>query len=975
MTADRRSFVFQVLFLFCILIFTSPALFGQQLSHRQGELIVLFRNNYNAKNISHLRSSSKSVWNHLYPARQLGGCWNIWLLKFDHSRYAAPELLRDLHADDRVLLAQRNHLIQYRVKPDDPFFALQWHHFNDGSSGGVADADFDTDMAWDLCTGDLTENKDSIVICIIDDGLETVHEDLSENMWKNYGELAGNGVDDDQNGYIDDFLGWNTFNQNDIFESGKHGTAVTGLAAARGNNQTGISGVSWHSRIMFVAGGGDEANAIESYSYPLYFRRLYNQTHGRKGAFVVVTNTSWGADLVKAEDAPVWCAVYDSLGKEGILNVASTTNQNLDVDIEGDMPTTCTSNFLLTTTNITDANVKKVNAGYGKKSIDIGSYGESTYSTYINNSYRFFGGTSAAAPQVTGAIGLLYSLSCSNLDELALSDPPKAALEAKNLILKSIKPNASLKDITLTGGVMNVFNAISQVSPLLVEVQNSQQIKISWQEPAILPIQFRYRKAGNFQWKDTSIYSGKHLILTGLESCTDYELQFKNLCPRNSENYSAVQNIKSAGCCDPIQNVKIFKLSATAVELAYTDPSSVNELTAYLRKAGTTRWDTFRISTHSGNLNFSQLESCTAYELLVYSFCNGKLTELPANYTFTTNGCESCTSMDYCRRFRPSSELEWLHAIEIDQLSFISGNNAGYGNYVGTNQQWIFEKSKNYTIVLKAGYLSDTSTMVAAAWIDWNQDGIFDDVENIAIPTLQFKYRIQYNFNLPANARSGWTRMRVMLKFAEFSSATPLACFQSLEFGEYEEYCVYISNGLCSGIQSVTLTDIQKQSVQLLVSDHPTNDFIYAYRKLYSGDWVEGSSRSRIIQLNDLDSCSKYQFQIAARCLNEQSSFYDVYFSTRGTDCFVSTDEFNPIDGIKLYPNPCSDQLHVLQNEAKKIEHIDILDLRGKRYRLQTKINAKDHYTIETGPLPSGYYITLIHYKDGSHLARRFVKF
>ncbi|MBK9108304.1 MAG: hypothetical protein IPM92_07975 [Saprospiraceae bacterium] len=94
---------------------------------------------------------------------------------------------------------------------------------------------------------------------------------------------------------------------------------------------------------------------------------------------------------------------------------------------------------------------------------------------------------------------------------------------------------------------------------------------------------------------------------------------------------------------------------------------------------------------------------------------------------------------------------------------------------------------------MKTGHLSDTSTMVAAAWIDWNQDGLFDDAENYAVPTLQFKYQINYSLTIPTNARSGWTRMRVILKFAEFSSSTPLACFQPLEFGEYEEYCVYIS--------------------------------------------------------------------------------------------------------------------------------------------------------------------------------------
>ncbi|MBK9108303.1 MAG: hypothetical protein IPM92_07970 [Saprospiraceae bacterium] len=191
------------------------------------------------------------------------------------------------------------------------------------------------------------------------------------------------------------------------------------------------------------------------------------------------------------------------------------------------MPTTCISEYLLATTNVTDQNVKKVNAGYGKTSIDIGAYGESTYSTYINNSYRFFGGTSAAAPQVTGTVGLLYSLPCSHLDELALTEPAKAALEVKSIIMQSVKSNASLNGITVSGGVLNVFNAINKTSPIQIQSIATDQLECSWREPAIYPIQFRYRKLGQTLWKDTIIYQGNAIIFTKLESCTDYELQIK----------------------------------------------------------------------------------------------------------------------------------------------------------------------------------------------------------------------------------------------------------------------------------------------------------------------------------------------------------------------------------------------------------------------------------------------------------------
>lgn len=950
---------------------------SQSLTYRPGEVIVLYKGSnppvvWQALTSRNAKFSTVPV---LHRVKSLGSCWNIWLYRYDASRLTFEQIRQLLAEDSNVIGFQRNKLLTMRKEPNDPFFALQWYHKNDGSTGGMVNADFDSDLAWNLTTGGVTESGDTIVICVIDEGLEIEHEDIFPNLWFNRAEIPGNGVDDDQNGYTDDYRGWNTFKNSDVFDPGKHGTAVCGLAAAKGNNGKGISGMAWDTRLMFVQGGGDEANAIESYAYPLLFRRLYNQTKGKKGAFVVATNSSWGADLGKPEDSPLWCAIYDSLGKEGILNVASTTNQNIDVDVEGDLPTTCPSDYLITTTNITDLNLKKSAAGYGNKSIDLGAYGESTYSTYVNNSYRFFGGTSAAAPQVTGAIGLLYSLPCSALDQLALSFPSAAAKEAKRLLMESVKPNASLKEITVSGGVLNSFDALMRVFPFKISKPDIQTLSLTGIETELqFPFNVRYRKLGDSSWIVKLFTNGNQFDLTGLETCTEYELQFKNACPRWSQLYSPTRIFRTGGCCDPIENIQVLHNAGETVVFQYQDAAQGTRLTALIRKEGEIKWDSILFPNNNSLFTLSYLDPCTRYELFLFSYCNGKPSYPSQSYFFTTSGCFSCSDQDYCRRYRPSSELEWLHSLSLNQISFISGNNQGYGNFVGTNHQWTLEKSKHYTIQLNAGYLSDTSSMVAGAWIDYNQDGQFDDAENFALPAIKFTGSIQFDFQIPLSVPSGWTRMRIAIKFAEFSSTAPLACFQSLEFGEYEDYCVLITDAICPPVQDFIFSNLQNDKVQVLASPYPSNQYEYAFRKLYEPYWVVGSSNSRLIQLSGLDSCTRYEFKLKGVCNRMTSQSLNKYFTTTGTGCIVQNETVQrPI--LSVYPNPARDYLMIKFVDLPLSLKYRCISAQGLHFSLNPLVQSLNkQQLISIDHLPSGYYILQCFAESGITYNYSFIK-
>ena len=330
----------------------------------------------------------------LHPERKVAALLNIWLLTTGKDEFSERTALEWLRRQPEVRAAQYNHLLEERLSPpeltpNDPLFGLQWQHLNTGSGGGTANADFDSDLAWDISTGGLTPEGDTIVIAIIDGGIEYTHEDLTGNMWRNRQEIPGDSIDNDGNGYTDDFLGWNVYSQTDHITglATGHGTPVSALAGAKGNNGKGVAGVNWDVRLMFVAGNSQESAILSAYDYVLNARKRYNDSNGQQGAFVVAINCSWGITFGQPSEAPLWCAAFDSLGAAGIIGVAATANMALDVDVVGDLPTACPSNYLISVTSLTNTDQKAANAAWGAQSIDLGAYGKDVYTAGINNSY------------------------------------------------------------------------------------------------------------------------------------------------------------------------------------------------------------------------------------------------------------------------------------------------------------------------------------------------------------------------------------------------------------------------------------------------------------------------------------------------------------------------------------------------------------------------------------------------------------
>ena len=450
-------------------------------NYREGEFLIQLGKN---KNIYDFKKD--------FPAYEVldvvSESWKIYLIRCDELKNKEPKVLQELTKSTSINKIQRNHKVELRRSlPDDPSFSDMWGLDNSGQNGGKDDADIDAPEAWEITTGGLTSTGDTIVVAVIDDGFQLSHPDI--DFWTNHGEIGDNSIDDDGNGYIDDMNGWNVFNNNGVITSSRHGTHVSGTIGAKGNNGFGVTGVNWNVKVMAIQGlSGNEATVIRAYSYVFDQRKLYNQTNGQEGAFIVSTNASFGVNYGKPSDFPLWCAIYDSLGTVGILNAGATANLGINVDNSGDIPTACASPFLVSVTNTNKYDEKYSSSGFGLTTIDLGSPGTAILSTVPTNSYSSLTGTSMASPHVAGAIALMWAAACPELMQDYKDNPDSIALVMKNIMLDNVDPVPALEGITVSGGRLNVHKALQGVLDLcnFAPVPSVQGDTACIETPAIL---------------------------------------------------------------------------------------------------------------------------------------------------------------------------------------------------------------------------------------------------------------------------------------------------------------------------------------------------------------------------------------------------------------------------------------------------------------------------------------------------------
>ncbi|HOX03547.1 MAG: S8 family serine peptidase [Verrucomicrobia bacterium] len=312
--------------------------------------------------------------------------------------------------------------------PNDPMFGEQW------GLHSISDVDVNGPEAWDIATGD-----PSVVVAVIDTGVEWNHPDLAANIYLNEKEFEGiPGVDDDGNGYVDDIRGWDfVASDNDPMDESGHGTHVAGVVGAVGNNGIGVAGIQWQGRILplrFIgASGGYVSDAIAAIEYAVAM-----------GARI--SNNSWGGTTYSS-------ALYDAIrnaGAAGHLFVAAAGNNGQNSDDAPFYPAAYDLDCIASVAAVDSALNRAGFSNYGAESVDLGAPGVGICSLAAGGTYGYMSGTTVAAPYAAGVAALVVSVM-----------PEADAAAVRDRLFSTVRPLPSLQGITTTGGMVDAAAAVA----------------------------------------------------------------------------------------------------------------------------------------------------------------------------------------------------------------------------------------------------------------------------------------------------------------------------------------------------------------------------------------------------------------------------------------------------------------------------------------------------------------------------------
>ena len=395
-----------------------------------GEVLVKFKDGTSAQRIAnaHARRAARLL-------RVLGRS-NVHHVQ---TPLAVADAVSGYQSDPDVAYAEPNYIWRATVIPNDTRFGELWGFHNTGQVilgvPGMPDADIDAPKAWNIQTG-----SSSIIVGIVDTGRQD-HTDLVGNRWVNPGEIAANGVDDDGNGKIDDVFGWNFFGNNNVLYGSDacddaHGTHTAGTVGAKGNNALGVTGVNWNVSIMslkFLGGAGCSGSTADAV--------LAVQYAASKGA--KLTSNSWGGGGFSQ-------ALLDAINASGILFIAAAGNNNANNDVTPFYPCNLPTPLMICVAATTKTDARSSFSNFGATKVHLGAPGSQILSTVPVNAFSYFDGTSMATPHVAGVAALI-----------AAQFPGISAADIKCRILQNVDPIPALAGITVTGGRLNAFKALS----------------------------------------------------------------------------------------------------------------------------------------------------------------------------------------------------------------------------------------------------------------------------------------------------------------------------------------------------------------------------------------------------------------------------------------------------------------------------------------------------------------------------------
>ena len=299
-----------------------------------------------------------------------------------------------------------------------------------------ADIDIDAEKAWKI-----TEGSQKVVVAVIDSGIDYTHPALNANIWKNEDEIPDNGIDDDQNGFIDDHIGWDFYNDDNLpYDDNLHGTHCAGIIGANAQN---LRGIAPNVRLMALKflnyrGYGSSADAMHAVDYAI--------SNGAK-----ILSNSWGG----AGYSHALKEMIEKSNQQDTLFIAAAGNFTTNLDRYPSYPASYKVANVITVASIDSKGDLSGFSNYGKTSVHVSAPGSNILSSVPYGGTRYLSGTSMATPFVAGIAALMYSL-----------DGNLSNKQAKDIILNTAVPYNTLTDYTVTGGLANAANAVEQIATI-----------------------------------------------------------------------------------------------------------------------------------------------------------------------------------------------------------------------------------------------------------------------------------------------------------------------------------------------------------------------------------------------------------------------------------------------------------------------------------------------------------------------------
>ncbi len=360
------------------------------------------------------------------------------------SGVSVEDAIQRASKDPRFEYAEPDYEIHEALTPNDSRFSELWGLLNTGTFGKPG-ADIGATSAWDLTTG-----SDEVVVAVTDTGVDLDHPDLAANAWVNPGEIAGNGIDDDNNGFVDDVRGWNFVDNNNTLTDPPitHGTHVAGTIGAVGNNGLGVTGVAWHVKLMSLkflgSVPGTTSNAVKCIKYAIEQKK--------RGVNVRVINASWGGS---GDSQSLRNAIADA-GDAGIVFVCAAGNGDSAgrgvEDAPDEFPAAWSADLpsVISVAALDIGDLLPGFSNYGHTNVTVAAPGVSILSTVPFGGYATLTGTSMSTPHVSGIAALLASYI-----------PSLTPAQIKQRIIRTAVPVLSVASKTVASGRANAFNALT----------------------------------------------------------------------------------------------------------------------------------------------------------------------------------------------------------------------------------------------------------------------------------------------------------------------------------------------------------------------------------------------------------------------------------------------------------------------------------------------------------------------------------